>query len=193
MKEQIQTFVFKYRRLATNLHLEKREKIILGIGAFFVLSFAVLQLLINPYLDAREKLTKSIIRNRADLVTIKELQHQYLRQNKTQNTLLERIAQRPATFSLFTFLQQQAEQAGIKEQVKYMKPSLVENDKELYESQVEMRLQKITLENLVYFLQLIESEDMVVFVRKITIQTNESAQGYLDATAQVSTFVQAGE
>lgn len=191
MKAQLQTLFQKYRRLATNLHLEKREKIILGLGSLFVLGFALLQLVINPYLDAREKLAQSIVRNQAELVTIKGLQRQYLQQNKTQDTILERISKRPSTFSLFTFLEQQSEKAGIKEQVKYMKPSLVGNDKELNESLVEMKLQKITLENLVYFLQLIESEELVVFVRKITIQTNESEQGYLDTTAQISTFVQA--
>ena len=51
------------------------------------------------------------------------------------------------------------------EQIKYMKPSVIEGDNGLDESVVEMRLEGVTLEKLTKFLQVTESDTNVVSVR----------------------------
>jgi hypothetical protein len=45
-----------------------------------------------------------------------------------------------------------------------------------------------TLEALVGFLRLIESEQNVVFIRRISIQESGNEPGYLDSILQVVTF-----
>ena len=69
-----------------------------------------------------------------------------------------------------------------------MKPSTSEVDDILDETMVEMKLQQVTLEALVNFLRLVESEENVVFIRRLSIQESGDKQGYLDSIMQIVTF-----
>ena len=84
-------------------------------------------------------------------------------------------------------MEEQAVHAKIKQQILSMKPTTVETDDHAQESIVEMKLQKITLGQLVGFLKLIESPDKAVVVRHISIQ--ESGETYLDVIMQIVTVV----
>lgn len=171
--------------------LSSREKWVLLAGVAFVVGFLVLQLVIFPVLDAQNKLEKSIARKNRDLVEIKTLQQEYLTLKSEEGTIQSRIDQRSAGFTLFTFLDRQATEAKVKKQIKYMKPSTIEGE-ELNEAMVEMKLQQITLEGLVQFLRLVESEGNVVFVRRFSIQESGDEQGYFDSILQIATFEKKG-
>ena len=69
-----------------------------------------------------------------------------------------------------------------------MKPSSIEGEDTLNETMVEMKFQLISLEQLVGFLRLVESEKNVVFIKRISIQENGTEQGSLDAILQIVTF-----
>jgi hypothetical protein len=56
------------------------------------------------------------------------------------------------------------------------------------ESLVEMKLEKITLGQMVGYLKLIESPGKLVSIKRISIQTNKKETQYLDAILQVLTF-----
>ena len=98
------------------------------------------------------------------------------------------IAERSPGFTLFTFLDKQVTEAQVKKQIKYMKPSTEEGDDNLNESMVEMKLQRITLNALVSFIMLVESEENVVSIRRISVQESGNEQGYLDVILQIITF-----
>lgn len=168
--------------------LSTREKWVVGGGLAFVACLLVLQLAIVPFLDARSDLIGSIDRKTKELATIKELQAEYRNLKQEEGTIQARIQQREKGFTLFTFLDQQAEKAQVKKQIMYMKPSTVEGDSGYVETMVEMKLQQVALAALVNYLQLVESEQHVVFIRRISIQESGSVQGELDAILQIVTF-----
>lgn len=172
--------------------LNSRERWILFGGMGFVLCFLVLQLVILPVLDARSQLEKSITRKKQELIEIRALQQEYRTLKSKEGTIQARISQRESGFTLFTFLDQQANKAKVKKQIKYMKPSTVDGD-ELNEAMVEMKLQQITLTDLVGFLRLVESEKNVVFIRRFSIQESGDAQGYFDSILQIVTFEKKGQ
>ena len=153
--------------------------------------FLFLQVLILPVLDARTQLEKSIARKKQELIEIQELQQEYRTLKSEEGTIQARINQRGPDFTLFTFLDQQASEAKVKKQIKYMKPSTVVGEK-LNETMVEMKLQKITLPDLVNFLRLVESEKNVVFIRRFSIQESGDTQGYFDSILQIVTFEKMG-
>ncbi len=76
--------------------------------------------------------------------------------------------------------------------ISYMKPSTVEGDEDLQESIVEMKLQQISLKQLVDFLKLIESPEKVVSVKRISIQESGKEKGLLEVIMQIVTFVNNG-
>lgn len=185
----VRTFIKRaFERLGVN-NLQPREKWALVGCCGFVLIFLVVQFLIEPFLTARENMTQSLARRERELATIQLLQNEYRQLKEDEGTLMARLQSRPADFTLFTFLDQQAEEAQVKKQISYMKPSVEEGDGQLNESMVEMKFQGITLDRIVAFLLGIESTENIVFLRRLSIQeSSKSESGYLDAVLQIVTF-----
>lgn len=169
-------------------NLTTREMWALSCGLVFILCFAVFQLLVMPFFEARSNLALSIEQKKLDLVRVRELQQEYRVLKKAEGDVQARIAAREPGFALFTFIDQQAEKAKVKKHISYIKPSTGAAEQALHETSVEMKLQQIALESLVNFLLLVESEKDVVFIRRISIQENGNGQGYLDAILQIVTF-----
>ncbi|RLB87262.1 MAG: hypothetical protein DRH50_17105, partial [Deltaproteobacteria bacterium] len=78
--------------------------------------------------------------------------------------------------------------ASVKPYIKYMKPSTVQGTGPYKESMVEMKLEAITLQELVGYLYRIESPDNQVKVKRISMSENKKEKGYLDAILQVLTY-----
>lgn len=172
--------------------LDKREKLTVALGISFLFFFVVLQFGVSPYLNARKKLENSISKKQQELVDLEALQQEYRGFKKQTGGIKEQLKEREANFSLFSFLDKQAAGAGIKELISYMKPSTVEGDEDLQESIVEMKLQQISLEQLVAFLKLIESPQKIVSVKRISIQESGKEKGLLEVIMQIVTFVNNG-
>lgn len=169
-------------------NLEYRERLILIGGVAFLICFMLFRFTIVPFISAKNRLEQSTERKREELVTINELQQEYFTLKKEEGTIQAMINERGSNFSLFTFLDQQAERVQVKKQIKYMKPSTIEGEDTLNETMVEMKFQLISLDSLVGFLRLVESEKNVVFVKRISIQESGTDQGSLDAIIQIVTF-----
>lgn len=189
MNRQLEALLTKAQKLIQSYQLEKREKIVLFCGIIFISVFLITELLIQPYFNNRALLIRSIAQQQENLISIKQLQKQYLQQQRNQNTILLKLQQRSNDFSLFAFLEAQSKRAKIKKQIKYMKPSTIKTDDRhnLDQIIVEMKFIDISLRKLLYFLQLIESDKQIVFIKKITIHDTDSP-GLLDVTAQIATF-----
>ncbi|HID03842.1 MAG TPA: hypothetical protein EYP18_11675 [Desulfobacterales bacterium] len=146
------------------------------------------QLIFSPLLDSRQNLQKAVVKKQSELQKIQELQQQYRELENQSGDIRKRISTRSKTFSLFSFIEQQANTVGIKQKIEYLKPSLVEGDGPLVESRVDMKLEKITLTELVKFLQGAESAKNVVFVNRISIQEQSKNEGSISAVIQLITF-----
>ncbi|MEE4242843.1 MAG: hypothetical protein V2I36_15350 [Desulfopila sp.] len=172
--------------------LESREKLIVLIGLCFLVIFALVQFVVMPYLDADSRLDSSISQKEAELVELQLLQQDYRSLRAEAGGIREQLQKRPSSFSLFSFLDEQASVADVKEFIGYMKPSTFEGDGELVESLVEMKLQGIALEKLVAFLERIESPENVVSIKRISIQESGQEKGLLEVILQIVTFVDNG-
>ncbi len=179
----------KARQVSGFDRLEKREKLLIG-GAFALVVVVLLfNLVISPMMEQRSRAKRAIANRQLDLKTIKVLQEEYKQVANKVGGIAERLDQRPGEFTLFSFLEGQASSVGVRELVKYMKPSQEEGDGLLSNSIVEMKLEKVALDQLVEFLQLIESPENVVSINRITIQENSQGEGLLDVVMQIVTFV----
>lgn len=168
--------------------MARREQIMVGslIAAVAVLLFYAL--VFSPLLESRQRLQKSVLKKQMELQEIHALQKEYQSLQHQSGDIQQRLIQRPDNFTLFSFIEQQATLAGIKQQINYIKPSNVESDGPLIESRVDMKLQQITLENLVTFLKGVESPKNVVSISRISIQEHGKGEGHLNAVIQIVTF-----
>lgn len=168
--------------------LAKREQIMVGGLIVFFIALFIIFFILSPLLDSRQRLQKSLTKKQVELQEIRTLEKEYQTLLLQSGDIQERLTKRAANFTLFSFIEKQATAAGIKEQINYIKPSTVESDGPLQESRVDMKLEHITLENLVTFLKGVESPAKVVSVSRISIQEHGKEQGYLNAVIQVATF-----
>lgn len=169
--------------------LSPRERWMVLGGGVFIVGFFIFQFVWTPYFEERDKIRKSIVTKETDLRIIKELSREHLALKAEEGTIQSRLDSRDKRFTLFTFLDEQSGKAGVKKQIQYMKPSLIEDSDQFNQSVVELKLEKVSLKSLVDFLLLIESEVNVVFIKRISIQESGDSEGYLDSLLQLVTFV----
>ncbi len=165
-----------------------QEKLLVGAGGVFLILFLVFQLIVFPYFSARQRLARSVKEEKAELAKIVDLQRQYRRLQGADGGVETGGAGQGTGFSLFSFVEEQAVRADIKQQIVSMKPSTTENEDKLQESIVEIKLQRISLGRLVAFLKLIEGSEKMVFVHTISIQ-DSARDNLIDVTMQIATVI----
>ena len=114
--------------------LEKREKRVVMAGAIFIVCFALFHFTVSPLLQARQQTQKALIQKKEDIKKIRQLQEEYRhRQNQAVN-IQNRLQKRSPSFTLFSFIEERATKAKVKQQINSMTPSTSEGDGPLQES-----------------------------------------------------------
>jgi general secretion pathway protein M len=170
--------------------LEKREKRIVLAGALFLVCFALFQIAVSPLIEARQQTQKTLIQKNKDLTEIHKLQEEYRKLQSQAVEIQNRLQKRSPSFTLFSFIEEQATKAKVKQHINSMTPSTSEGEGPLQESRVDLKLERISLQLLVEFLQLIESTDNIIVIKRISIQENSKEEGTLDTVMQIITFTQ---
>ncbi len=146
------------------------------------------QLVVSPVIDNRRRMRRGIEAKREALRTIATLSGEYTRFQEDALGTKQRLAGRQKNFTLFSYLEKAAGEAAVKKHIKYMKPSASSARGPFKESLVEMKLEKVTLQQLTGYLQKVESPQDIVSIRRISVQSGKGEDGYLDAVLQVLTL-----
>ena len=170
------------------MQLAKREKYLIALMVAFVAVAVLIQLIVVPFLEGRDRMQSGVVGKEKNLQEIVRLRQEYQALKQDSETLSQKLSRRPGSFTLFSFLEKAAGKAGVKNNIKYMKPSASTGKGPFKESLVEMKLERITLKQMVDYLKLIESPDDIVSVKRISIQSNKKETQYLDVILQVLTF-----
>ena len=168
--------------------LGKREKYFVSVAAFAIVVFFLFQFLIFPFFESKKRIQRGVQAKEKGLKEIAMLSTEYQAYQKTSQGIAQSLARRKKGFTLFSFLEKAAGEAQVKANIKYMKPSVSTSIGSYKESLVEMKLEGITLRQLVSYLSRIESPEKVVRVKRISIKENKGESGYLDAILQVLTY-----
>ena len=169
--------------------LNKREKYAIGAAAAFICLFIVIQFVLFPMFEKRDRLSRLIEVKTKTIEEMLALKSEYDAVVSYINFSKNRLAKRQKGFALFSFLDELAGQTGIKNKIKYMKPSsTTQKDGSLKLSLVEMKLEVITLQQLTSFLYRIETSENSVFVKRISISKADKPPGSIEAVLQVETY-----
>jgi general secretion pathway protein M len=169
------------------MKLAKREKYLVALAAGALVVFLLFQFVVFPFFDEKDRLDKGIQIKEDALKQMMMMSARYKAHQSGSESIQDLLSRREKGFTLFSFLDQGAGQAGVKEYIKYMKPSASEGTGPYTESMVEMKLEGITLKQLVEYLFRIESPKNLVTIKRISIKENKRESGYLDAVLQVLT------
>ncbi len=169
--------------------LNKHEKyIVYGAGGLIAL-LIIIQFIVTPFFERKARMKRNLQAKTAILAEMQQLQFEYQGLKKNSQISKSRFDRRQKGFTLFSFLDKLAGKAGIKDRISYMKPSkTVEKDSTYKISRVEMKLDGITLEQLVTYLHGIETSDNMVDISKLSITKKEKNQELIIVVMQVETL-----
>jgi general secretion pathway protein M len=170
------------------MKLAKREKYLVTLAVCAIVVFLLFQFLIFPFFEEKKRIRRGIRTKEAGLKEITRLAAEYRVYKKGFQGIDQILAKRKKGFTLFSFLEKAAGETELKEHIKYMKPSTSPSMGPYKESMVEMKLDGITLNQLVGYLYLIESPVNLINIKRISIKENRKETGYLDVILQVLTF-----
>ncbi len=171
------------------MKLSKREKYAVAVATAFVLLFIVLQLIVFPFREKKERLEKAVQTASKNLEEMISLKAEY--GTIVQKTEISKIrfANREPGFTLFSFLDKLAGEEELKGNIAYMKPSKSDSKDSQYKlSQVEMKLQGLSMKQLSPYLYKVETSKNSVFVRRISITKKGKEEGFIDVILQVETY-----
>jgi general secretion pathway protein M len=170
------------------IQLKKREKKIIaaciGVAAVIVIHF----FFISPAMAKRADLAGRISQAREQDAELKLLKLEYDKILQETEKINWKVGNRPVNFTLFSFLDQTATRLNLKSNMASMKPSRRTLDKDLVEDVVEVRLEGISLENLVSYLYEIERTGAAVVISSLRIQPESRLGGGLNVSMQVTSL-----
>ena len=168
--------------------LTKRERHYVSACVALVAIFIIFQFVLSPLFGAKEKIKHSIQAKEKALKEIVSLSSEYGTLREDSTDIGRGLALRSKDFTLFSFLEKQASQSNIKPNINYMKPSTSADKGPYRESSVEMKLENITLRQLVEYLYLVESPENLVRVKRISVKQSKGSPEYLTVLMQLITF-----
>lgn len=167
----------------------KREKVMLYLAAVVICLFIIVRLVAFPVFDKRAHLERVLDAKTATLADIRTLAAEYAALENRSAAALQRISRKEAGFTLFSFLDRMAGETNLKDRIAYMKPSTQTRKDSPYKiSLVEMKLQTITLEQLVVYLHRIENDASAIQVRRISIIKTGKGKGQIDAVMEIESY-----
>jgi general secretion pathway protein M len=168
--------------------MNKRERYAIMLAAGVIGIFLVVTFIVEPFLNKTDHLKKSLQDKAVMLEQMRQLQSEYGTLTQKAKVSEALFSRRHKGFKLFSFLDQLAGEAGVKDRISYMKPSTkVEKNSPYKISRVEMKLDAITLKQLTTYLYGVETSKNMVDIKRISISKTDKKQGLLTAVLQVET------
>lgn len=150
--------------------------------------FLVHQAVISPVMDYRKRLSQAIDLRQQQTTALTGLLTEYNRIQTQSDQRKTKITRRAGGFTLFSFLNRLAGQAGIQANIATMKPSrTIIPDQVFQPSVVEIKFQAISMTQLVDWLHRIETSGEMIFIKTASISISDTVDR-IDATIQAQTL-----
>ena len=157
--------------------LNPREKIVLVSGFIFLLMLLGWFVLLQPYIDTMKTLDRKISAHRNSLTKVEEMSDQI---GQLRMQLAEVGGQEKETRPLFSQVEGLTEQTGVREQLLSMRPQPATTEGTFRQQLVEIRLDKISLLQLVKLLYAIEYRRDGIQVKSMRVKPRFENRSLLD-------------
>ena len=168
-------------------NLTPRDRLALIVGGIAVIITAIVFGGILPYQASLDRLDSRITARQRQLVEVQGLRQEYMMLQRQVTEAENRLAQN-RNFSLFSFIEATTAQVATRENLIYMRPQPTTTQDGLREESVEIRLERLRLDQLVRFLYSVETADAYLQVKNLRVRTRFDDRTQLDAVMNVSTY-----
>jgi len=168
-------------------NMQPRERLFLGGAGAMLVLFLLFKFAIDPLFKHSTDLDRQIVTARRQLAELRAMQQEYQRQKTVVDSINSQL-KRQQNFAIFSRLEEFAGQTGIRNKILYMKPT-VSTPSEVYnEESVEVKMEGVTLEQLVRYLHQIENSPQLLKIKRLEIKPRFDNRQILTATFRVSAF-----
>lgn len=157
--------------------LNSRERMVVIGGLIVLVLLFGWYALLNPYFDTMDSLERRIDANRRNLAKVSRMSEQIVQLRRQLATANKR---RSAGKPLFSQVESLTEQTGVREQLLAMRPQQATTQGELRQQLVEIRLEKLSLGQLVKLLHAIEYRSGGVLVKSLRAKPRFENRSELD-------------
>lgn len=167
--------------------LSRREQVMVGAAVVAVLLVVIWLGVIDPYREAMGRLDSQIRKRSSSLVEVKKLQQDVRR---LRQQLSEVSGRKAMDGPLFSYVETLTDQAGVRGNLASMRPQPATQQGDYRQQMVELKLEKITISQLVRFLFAIEYSGQGVQVKAMRIKRRFEDHSSLDVNLSVFTLEQ---
>lgn len=168
-------------------NLSTREQIMVVAAALCCLLTLLYYGIITPYTSAIATLDSKITSRRQQFQQVEQLCQEYLQLQKQVQALHDQQHNLPP-FSLFSFVEKQISRIAKRENLTSMRPLPTVNHNDITEEAVEIKLEDISLNQVVQLLQAFDHSPAAIQVKVLKLKTRYDNQQQLDATLRISSY-----
>ena len=170
-------------------NLQPRERLFVGGAGAVLVVFLIFKLTIDPMLKRSADLDRQIVAARQQLNELRTLQQAYQRQKSVVDSINNQLKKQP-NFAIFSRLEELAGQTGIRSKIVHMRPKpTVSTPNEVYkEESVEVKMEGVTLEQLVQYLYQVENSPQLLKIKRLEMKPRFDNRQILTTTFHVSAF-----
>ena len=169
-------------------NLGAREKLYILAGAGIGIVILLVQFAILPFWEEKARVAKAVETQEKILQEMNGQLAEYRLLRRDMDTLQRAVASRPPNFTLYSFVERKAKEAGVRGNVKAINPSRGMSAGTFEETMADVSLEKITTRQLVQFLYHADSPRDAVRIRKLTVRKSMESPEYLTVTVQLATY-----
>jgi len=169
----------------TILRLTPREKLLVVASTVLVAGWALFAFTVKPVIARMETLKRTIPQKQSELAKLRARGAEYVLLRDSLANLQAKVASQDKEFELLPFLESLIGQSGLAEKVSKMKPYTVPLGSNYREIIVEIKLDNVTLSQLVDFLWKVESSRALVKAKSLHIKKNPTNPDKLDSTFEI--------
>jgi type II secretory pathway component PulM len=168
--------------------LGPREKLYILAGAGIAIAILLVQFAIVPFWEDRDRVARAIETQENILKEMNTQLAEYRLLKRDTDSLQRALESRPPAFTLYSFVERKAREAGVRGNIKAINPSRGMSAGSYEETMADVSLEKITTRQLVQFLYLTDSPRDAVRIRKLTVRKSMESPDYITATVQLATY-----
>jgi type II secretory pathway component PulM len=167
------------------IRLTKKEKSLAVLLGTFVVLWGIFATVISPALERIRTLNRVIPDKQAELNQLVAKSSQYITLRDSLGDLHSKIDSQPNNFRLLPFLESLIHQSDLSERVATMNQRVAKLQNDYYETVVEIKLQQLTLRQLVDLLAKAEASDAVAKTKTLFITRNPTNNDLLDSVVEI--------
>ena len=168
------------------MRLMRRERLLVIAAAVFAVLWMLFRLGVKPALARIETLNRVIPEKQRELIELRAKSEEYISRRDSLNNLRKQVASQDQVLELLPFLESLTQECGLAENCTAMNQNVLQLDQDYQETIVEMRLQNVTLRQLVDFLSKIEGSSLVLAkTRSLYIKRNPTNADLLDSVIEI--------